>query len=137
MEKTRHAVHRCGYHIVLKASFDRDIFATPPEPGKDIAADILDKVSDPGLPGITLITAKVFGHALYLNVQISPDTGVKTYINRIKRSTARMLKNKYNMFSTRVSSIWSRTHYVWTEGSVDMDEIFSYATAVKGEKNEK
>lgn len=48
-----------------------------------------------------------------------------------------MLKNKYNMFSTRVSSIWSRTHYVWTEGSVDMDEIFSYATAVKGEKNEK
>lgn len=138
MEKSRHAVHDCGYHIVLRASFDRDIFTLPPgEVGGHISSDILDAVSGVALQGVELITAKVFGHAMYINVKISPDTGVKTYVDRIKRKTARVLKNTYPLFSTRVSSIWSRTHYVWTEGSVDMDEIFSYATAVKGEKDEK
>jgi REP element-mobilizing transposase RayT len=138
MEKSRHAVHDCGYHIVLRASFDRDIFTLPPVAGRgDIASDILDTVSGVALPGVELITAKVFGHAMYINVKISPDTGVKTYVDRVKRKTARMLKDSYPLFTTRVSSVWSRTHYVWTEGSVDMDEIFSYATAIKGDKDEK
>lgn len=130
MEKTRHAMHACGYHIVLRASFDRDIFTEDPQ----VSLDIVETICSLDLEGVTVELAKVLGHAVYLNVRISPDTGVKTFIDRAKRKTVAMLKAKHEMFNTRVSSIWSREHYVWTEGTVDIDEVFSYATAVKGGK---
>lgn len=69
---------------------------------------------------------------VHLFVESDPTLPVQFLVNQFKGYTSRLLRDRYPTLKSRLPSLWSRSYYVGTVGTVSEATVRRYIDAQKG-----
>ena len=126
--KNAGAVYSLKYHLVWCPKYRRPVLAD---------AAVADRLRELIMEVATEMEARV--HALevmpdhvHLFVESDPRWAVANLVNRFKGRTSRLLRQEFPSLRSRLPSLWSRSYFASSVGSVTEVAIQRYIEAQKG-----
>lgn len=121
------AVYTLTYHIVWCPKYRRAVLTGVI--AEEVAALIREKAA---ALGATVHTLEVMPDHVHLFVESDPTLPVQFLVNQFKGYTSRLLRDRYPALKSRLPSLWSRSYYVGTVGTVSEATVRRYIDAQKG-----
>lgn len=81
--------------------------------------------------GATLHALEVLPDHAYLFIESDPRWGVAELVNQLKGYTSHTLRQEFSCLRSRMPTLWSRSYYAATVGSVSKDAIKRYLDGQK------
>ena len=120
MRKTRHSVYNINYHFVWIPKDRRSIL------NGQIKADLEGLIKNYALNSeIEILSLSIQPDHVHLFVSAPPRFSPSQLINLFKGATARELLKRYPNLKRR-GSLWTRSYYVGTAGTVSSETIQHY-----------
>ena len=125
--KNAGAVYGLKYHIVWCPKYRRPVLNKP----VDVRLKTLlrEKASQPGL---TIHTMEVMPDHVHLFVEGDPTICVAEIVNGLKGFTSHSLREEFPFLKSRLPTLWSRSYYAGSVGSVSESVIRKYIEGQKG-----
>jgi putative transposase len=125
--KNSGVVFSLKFHLVWCPKYRRPVL-TPPVDGrlKALLAEIA------GQHGITLHATEVMPDHVHLFVEADPTLCVAEVVNRFKGRTSRLLRDEFPALRSRLPTLWSRSYFAASVGTVSEATIRRYIAAQKG-----
>jgi putative transposase len=79
-----------------------------------------------------VIEMEVMEDHVHLLLDIHPKIGVYEVVNRIKGLTSRILREEFPSLKKRIPSLWTRSKFISSVGSVSLDIVKKYIEEQKG-----
>jgi len=121
------AVYSIKYHMVWCPKYRRAVLTGAV--AEDVATLIREKAS---ALDATVHALKVMPDHVHLCVESDPTLPVQFLVNQFKGYTSRLLRDRYPTLKSRLPSLWSRSYYVGTVGTVSEATVRRYIDAQKG-----
>lgn len=126
--KTSHSwVYSCQYHAIFCSKFRRKIFVNGID--ERLKELILEKQSE---YSFEVLEMEVMLDHVHLLLDVHPQTGIAKVIAQIKGYTASQLRKEYPSLKTRLPSLWTRSKFVSTVGTVKLEDVKRYIEDQKG-----
>lgn len=125
--KNAGAVFSLKYHIVWCPKYRRDVLVGRVE--KRFKALIRVKAKE---ISVVIHAFEIMPDHVHLFVESDPRWSVAEIVNRLKGYTSRLLRNEFRHLRSRIPTLWSRSYYAATVGSVSEDAIRKYIDDQKG-----
>ena len=124
---TETTVYCCRYHIVFCPKYRRKVL-TPPiaKRLKEIVAQIREESN------FRIIEMEVMPDHVHLLLDIDPRVGVDKVVARIKGKTSNILRREFPELKTKLPTLWTRSKFIATVGSVSLDIVKAY---IENQKN--
>ncbi len=120
-------MYSCQYHVVFCPKFRRAVLTD------DIAEALQALLWEAQESiGYEILEMKILTDHVHLVLAVSPQPGIHTIINRIKNHTAGILRREFPALKSRLPSLWTRSHFISTVGTVTLDVIHRYLENQKG-----
>ncbi|MCZ6678387.1 MAG: IS200/IS605 family transposase [Candidatus Poribacteria bacterium] len=120
LRKTRHSVYNINYHFVWIPKYRRSIL------NGQIKADLEGLIKSYALKnGVEILSLSIQQDHVHLFVSSPPRFSPSQLINLFKGATARELLKRYPNLKRR-GSLWTRSYYVGTAGTVSSETIRHY-----------
>jgi len=114
-------VYSCQYHVIFCPKYRRKVLTG------DVAAQmkalVLEKQKD---YGYTVIEMEVMPDHVHLLLDVDPRVGVNTVVGKIKGYTSRELRERFPWLKKRLPTLWTRSKFISTVGSVTLEIVQSY-----------
>ena len=125
--KNAGALFSLKYHIVWCSKYRRDVL----KDGVDIRLKALlqEKASQ---YAIKILKMEVMPDHVHLFVESDPTMCVSEIVNRLKGYTSRILRSEFSPLRTRIPTLWSRSYYAGSVGSMSESVIQKYIESQKG-----
>ena len=114
-------VYDCKYHIIFTPKYRRPVLESPID--SRLKELILEKQDE---YGYEIIEMEVMSDHVHLLISIPPDKAIRTLISNIKGYTARILREEFPELKTRLPSLWTRSMFVASVGSVSLETVKKY-----------
>lgn len=124
----RTTVYSCQYHIIFCPKYRRKVLIN----GIDdtLKQLILDKQDE---YGYTVIEQEIMPDHVHLLLDIDPTKyGVNDVIRKIKGYTAHELREQYPQLKSKLPSLWTRSKFISTCGTVSLQTVKAYIENQKG-----
>lgn len=119
-----HCVSRCLYHVVWCTKYRRKVLnRTIQKSLKSMVYDLQDYV------GYSVVEFGCEEDHVHLLIQCDPTQGVNDIVGRIKGITSRELREKYSVLRTGIPTLWTRSRYIASVGSVQLSTVKKYIKA--------
>jgi putative transposase len=82
--------------------------------------------------GYEVLEMEVMPDHVHLLLDVHPQIGIASVIAKIKSYTAHTLRQEFPALRSRLPSLWTRSKFVSTCGSVSLEVIKQYIEAQKG-----
>jgi len=82
--------------------------------------------------GMRIHAAEVMPDHVHLFVESDPTLCVAEIVNRFKGRTSRILRQEFRTLRTRLPTLWSRSYFAATVGTVSEATVRRYIEAQKG-----
>ena len=69
---------------------------------------------------------------VHLLLDVNPQIGISSVVAKIKRYTAHTLRKEYPSLKSRLPSLWTRSKFISTVGSVTLAVVKQYIEDQKG-----
>jgi putative transposase len=69
---------------------------------------------------------------VHLFVESDPTVPVQFLVNQFKGYTSRVLRQRHASLRSRLPSLWSRSYYAQSEGTLSLDAMHRFVAAQKG-----
>jgi putative transposase len=125
--KNAGAVFSLKYHIVWCPKYRRKVLL-PPIDGH-LKKLLQEKAEELGL---VLHLLEIMPDHVHLFIEGPPTVGVAEIVNRLKGFTSRVLRDKYPSLRSRLPTLWSRSYYAGSVGSVSETVVRRYIEGQKG-----
>ena len=79
-----------------------------------------------------VLEIEVMPDHVHLLLDVDPTIGINTLIARIKGNTAHILTNEFPEIRRQLPTLWTRSKFIATVGSVSLDAVKTYITNQKG-----
>ena len=127
---TETTVYCCRYHIIFCPKYRRKVLLEPiAERFKQIVMSMQEKQN------FYVLGMKVMSDHVYMLLDIDPTIGVNVVVARIKGETAHILKRENPELTRKLPTLWTRSKFIATVGSVSLDVVKKYIEEQK--TNEK
>ena len=73
-----------------------------------------------------IIELEVMPDHVHLLVQVAPDTGINNLVAKLKGYTASVLKKEFPELTTRLPALWTRSRFIASVGSANLETVKSY-----------
>ncbi|PWC61026.1 transposase [Azospirillum sp. TSH7] len=125
--KNAGAVFSLQYHIVWCPKYRRPVL-TPPIDGrlKDVLGEVASEYD------MTFHTIDIMPDHVHVFVEADPTLGVAEIVNRLKGKSSRVLRQEFPALRSRLPTLWSRSYFAATVGSVSEETIRRYIEDQKG-----
>lgn len=120
-KSTETLVYSCQYHIIWATKYRRKLLFSDVE--KDLKILILEKEKE---WGYTVIEMEIMPDHVHLLIDINPQMGINTIIGKIKGYTSNSLRKKYKELRTKVPTLWTRSKFISSVGSVSLEVVKKY-----------
>ncbi len=133
LRKTRHSVYNINYHFVWIPKYRRSIL------NGQIKADLEGLIKSYALKNeVEILSLSIQQDHVHLFVSSPPRFSPSQLINLFKGATARELLKRYPNLNGRSAakrrgSLWTRSYYVGTAGTVSADTIAHYIAECQDE----
>ena len=121
------AVFSLKYHIVWCPKYRRPVLVPPVDAR---LKQILGAVASEH--GFTVHMLEVMPDHVHMFVESDPTRSVAEIVNRFKGVSSRVLRQEFRHLRSRLPTLWSRSYFVATVGTVSEATIRRYIEAQKG-----
>lgn len=125
--KNAGAVFSLKYHLVWCPKYRRQVLVAPVDAR---LKEVLAAVSESH--GWTLHTLEVMPDHVHLFVEADPTACAAEIVNRLKGASSRILRDEFPSLKSRLPTLWSRSYFAGTVGSVSEAVIRRYIDSQKG-----
>jgi putative transposase len=127
-QRDEHRVHRILYHLVWTPKRRKAVL------NEAIARDCRELIEAKcAEKGWRVIELSVNPDHVHLLVQVWPTTSAAEVVRECKGVTSRELRRKYADVLKKLPSLWTRSYFAATVGSVSEEAIRRYIEAQKGQ----
>jgi len=119
--KTRYAVYNINYHIVWIPRYRKKVLTGGV---KKEMLKLFDSVARKN--EMEVLEVKVMPDHVHLFVSAPPRFAPSTVVNMFKGVSARWLRDRFPELKQLGDSLWTRTYYIGTAGSVSAETIRKY-----------
>ena len=124
MEKyrtTETTVYCCRYHIIFCPKYRRKVLREPiAERFKQIVMSMQEEQN------FYVLGMEVMPDHVHLLLDIDPTIGVNIVVARIKGKTAHILNREYPELTRKLPTLWTRSKFIATVGSVSLEVVKKY-----------
>jgi putative transposase len=82
--------------------------------------------------GYRVLGMEIMPDHVHLLLDVNPQIGVKSVVSRIKGFTSHTLRNEFPSLKSRLPTLWTRSKFVSTVGSVSISVVMKYIEDQKG-----
>ena len=125
--KNAGAVFSLKHHIVWCPKYRRSVL-TPPLDAR-LKALLAEVAAEHGM---TIHAIEVMPDHVHLFIESDPTLCVAEIVNRLKGRTSRVLRQEFPSLRSRLPTLWSRSYFAATVGTVSEATIRRYIEAQKG-----
>jgi len=120
-------VYSCQYHIIFSPKYRRKVLID----GVDLRLKelILEKQIQ---YKYKIIEMEIMPDHVHLLIDSNPKLGIYNQINKIKGYTSKILRNEFPWLKKRIPTLWTRSKFISTVGSVSLDIVKKY---IENQKN--
>ena len=123
-------VHSCQYHIIFCTKYRRQVLEN--EIAKRFKELVLEKQKD---YNYEVLEMEVMPDHVHLLLDIDPKFGIYVIVNHIKGYTSHILRSEFTILRSRISSLWTRSKFISTCGSVSLEIVKKYIEDQKKKNN--
>ena len=124
---TETTVYCCRYHIIFCPKYRRNVLTEP------IAArfkEIVQSMQDAN--NFYVLEMEVMPDHVHLLLDVDPTIGINLIVSRIKGKTSHILNKEFPELKRRLPTLWTRSKFIATVGSVSLDVVKKYIENQKG-----
>ena len=120
-------VYSCQYHVVFCPKYRRPVL----DNGVDerLKELILQQQEE---YGYLVLGMEVMPDHVPLLLDVNPQIGIKSVVSKIKGFTSHELREEFPSLKSRLPTLWTRSKFVSTVGSVSMSVVMKYIEDQKG-----
>lgn len=119
-------VYSCQYHVIFCPKYRRRVL-NPPLDAR-LKALILEKQE---IYGYRVMEMDVMPDHVHLLLDVNPQIGIAKIVGQIKGYTAHMLRTEFPWLKKRLPSLWTRSKFVSSVGSVTLEVVKRYIETQK------
>lgn len=124
---THSLVYDCQYHVIWCTKYRRKVLTSQMQ--QRIKELLLEKQSEYGYQLVEIETMEDHVHLL---VDVNPQKAVSSVVGRIKRYTAHSLRKEFPHLKSRLPSLWTRSKFISSVGSVTLEVVKRYIENQRG-----
>lgn len=118
---TETTVYCCRYHIIFCPKYRRKVLREPiAERFKQIVISMQEEQN------FYVLGMEVMPDHVHMLLDIDPTIGVNVVIARIKGKTAHILNREFPELTRKLPTLWTRSKFIATVGSVSLDVVKKY-----------
>lgn len=123
---TETTVYCCRYHIIFCPKYRRKVLREPiAERFKQIVMSMQEEQN------FYVLGMEVMPDHVHMLLDIDPTIGVNVVVARIKGKTAHILNREFPELTRKLPTLWTRSKFIATVGSVSLDVVKKY---IEGQK---
>ncbi len=120
-------VYSCQYHIIFTTKYRRGVLSE--EIQNRLKSLILEKQEE---YGYSVLEIEVMPDHVHLLLDVNPQKGVYKIVGLIKGHTSRVLRFEFSELRSRLPTLWTRSKFISTVGSVSLEVVKKY---IEDQKN--
>lgn len=114
-------IYSCQYHVIFTTKYRRKVLINGVDAEfKRICLESQEKL------GFKILEMEVMPDHVHLLVESNPKIGIFVQINRIKGLSSNILRNKFPWLKKRIPTLWTRSKFISTVGSVSLEVVKKY-----------
>ena len=126
-KKDNTIIYSCQYHVIFCPKFRRKVLVD----GIDQRLKELIKEKEQEW-SYEVLEMEVLPEHVHLLLDVNPKIGIYNVVNHIKGYSSRTLRQEFPKLRTRLPTLWSRTKFISTVGSVSLETVKKYIEDQKG-----
>lgn len=125
--KNAGAVFSLKYHLVWCPKYRRPVLT------EEVAARLRQLIEQVAVELEAMIhVQEIMPDHVHLLVESDPRWSVAEIVNRLKGVSSRALRSEFPHLRSRIPTLWSRSYYAGTVGSVSEETVRNYIESQKG-----
>lgn len=122
----------CRYHVIFCPKYRRKVLIHGiDERFKEIVLSMQEEQN------FKVLEMEVMPDHVHLLLDVDPTIGVNTLVGRIKGKTAHILCREYPEIRRRIPTLWTRSKFIATVGSVSLAVVKKYIEDQKSNEQRK
>lgn len=126
-KSTETLVYSCQFHVIWATKYRRKLLSEPIQ--VRLKELIFEKQTE---WGYEIIEMEIMPDHVHLLIDTNPQIGVNNIIGKIKGYTSRILRSEFKELTTRVPTLWTRSKFISSVGSVSLEVVKKY---IENQKN--
>lgn len=122
-----HLTYSCQYHVIFCPKYRRKVLTGEVETRLN---ELLDEIQDKN--NFTIIESEIMPDHVHLIIDCNPRYGINKCIREIKGNTSRKLREEFPSLRSRIPTLWTRSVFISTVGSVSLEVVKKY---IENQKN--
>ena len=125
---THKTIYSCQYHVIWCTKYRRKVLDTQIQGRlKQLIRDKQDEY------GYEIREVETQAEHVHLLIEIPPTDAVDKIVSKIKGYTAKVLREEYPSLKSRLPSLWTRSKFVSSCGSVTLQVVKDYIESQSGQ----
>jgi putative transposase len=120
-------VYSCQYHVIFTTKYRRKVLS------EEIQTRLKELVLEQQKKYFyQVLEIEVMPDHIHLLLNSNPKIGINNQINHIKGYTSRILRSEFKSLRTRIPTLWTRSKFISSVGSVSLEVVKKY---IENQKN--
>lgn len=129
---TETTVYCCRYHVIFCPKYRRKVLINGiDERFKEIVLSMQENEN------FIVLEVEVMPDYVHLLLDVDPTIGINVVISRIKGKTAHILTREFPEIRRRIPTLWTRSKFIATVGSVSLETVKEYIKSQKTNEQRK
>lgn len=122
-----HLTYSCQYHVVFCPKYRRKVLTNDIVPRlKELFIEISNRYD------FTIVEMDVMTDHVHLLIDCNPRFGIMEAVRKLKGTTSNVLRDEFPELKRKIPSLWTRSAFISTVGSVSLDVVKQYIEDQKG-----
>lgn len=122
-----HLTFSCQYHVIFCPKYRRKVL----KDGVDIRLkEIFNEVALKY--DFNILEMEVMDDHVHLLIDCNPRFGIMDCVNKLKGVSSKILREEFPYLKSRIPTLWTRSAFISTVGSVSLDVVKQY---IENQKN--
>ncbi|MBS7353228.1 MAG: IS200/IS605 family transposase [Erysipelotrichaceae bacterium] len=129
---TATTVYCCRYHVIFCPKYRRKVLINGiDERFKEIVLSMQEEQN------FKVMEMEVMPDHVHLLLDVDPTIGINVIVSRIKGKTAHILTREFPEIRRRIPTLWTRSKFIATVGSVSLETVKEYIKSQKTNEQRK
>ena len=120
-------IYSCQYHVIFCPKYRRSV----------LNSKIADRLSfliqsKEQEYGYEVLEMEIMSDHVHLLLDVNPKIGIYRVVSKIKGLTSRILREEFPELKRRLPTLWTRSRFISTVGSVTLEVVKRYIEDQKG-----
>ena len=122
-----HLTYSCQSHVIFCPKYRRSVLINNIVPRlKELFIEISEKYD------FTILEMEVMPDHVHLLIDCNPQFGIMEVVHKLKGITSNILREEFPELKRKLPSLWTRSAFIATVGSISLDVVKQYIEDQKG-----